>query len=115
MTFLAELTKNNNTMAFDGTEGGAITLNEGAALTKEYRSRNSSAVKGRFFGKEILRQLLDQEGCMGIRIYYGQDEDGNSELILVGADASENDILDLIADHSVPCPNFCSSANPLNS
>jgi hypothetical protein len=102
-------------MAFDGTEGGEITLSEGAALTKEYRSRNSSSIKAHFFGKEVLSQLLDQEGCMGIRMYYGQDEDGNSELVLVGADASENDMLDLIIDNSVPCPNYCSSPNALNS
>ncbi len=102
-------------MSFDGTEGGAITLAEGATLTKEYRSRNSSAIKARFFGKDILRQLLDQEGCMGIRIYYGQDGDGNNQLVLVGADSDENDMLDLVADTSVPCPNLCSSPNALNS
>lgn len=102
-------------MAFDGTEGAKITLAEGAALTKEYRSRNTSAIKARFFGKDILRQLIDQEGCMGIRMYYGQDEDGNSQLVLVGADSDENDMLDLVADASVPCPNYCSSPNPLNS
>lgn len=102
-------------MAFDGTEGSAITLAEGAALTKEHRLRNPTALKGRFFGKEILKEVLDQEGCMGIRIYFGQDEDGNRQLVAVGADASENDMLDLVIDNSVPCPNFCSSPNSLNS
>ena len=102
-------------MAFDGTEGGAITLGEGAALTKEYRLRNPAAIKARFFGKDILNQILDQEGCMGIRIYFGQDEDGNKQLVLVGGDSDENDMLDLVVDTSVPCPNLCSSPNALNS
>lgn len=102
-------------MAFDGTEGAQITLAEGAALTKEHRLRNPSSIKGRFFGKEILQQILDQSGCMGIRIYFGQDEDGNRQLVLTGADSDENDLLDLVADASVPCPNYCSSANALNS
>ncbi len=102
-------------MAFDGTEGGAITLSEGAHLTKEYRLRNPTAIKARFFGKDILNQILDQEGCMGIRIYYGQDEDGNKQFVLVGGDSDENDMLDLVADTSVPCPNLCSLPNALNS
>ena len=85
-------------MAFDGTEGGAIRLSQGAALTSEHRLRNPTALKGRFFGKEILNQILDQAGCMGIRMYFGQDEDGNRELVIVGADEYENDMLDLIAD-----------------
>ena len=102
-------------MAFNGTEGSAINLSEGAALTKEHRLRNPMALKARFFGKEILNQILDQEGCMGIRFYFGQNEDGVRELVAVGADANEDDMLDLIADISTPCPKACSSPNALNS
>lgn len=102
-------------MAFDGTEGSAITLSNGASMTNEYRQRNPGAVKGHFFGKEILNQILDQEGCMGIRMYYGLDEDGNKQLVIVGADSDENDMLDLVADFSVPCPSACSTPNALNS
>lgn len=102
-------------MAFDGTEGGEITLSEGANLTKEHRLRNPTAIKARFFGKDILNKIMEQEGCMGIRIYYGLDENGKRQLVLVGADADENDMLDLVVDTSVPCPNLCSSPNDLNS
>ncbi|MDG1332612.1 MAG: hypothetical protein P8P74_09800 [Crocinitomicaceae bacterium] len=102
-------------MAFDGTEGGAITLSEGAALTKEHRLRNPTAHKGHFFGKEILNQILDQEGCMGIRFYNGQDEDGNRQLVIVGADEFEDDMLDLVGDFSAACPSNCSTPNALNS
>ncbi|PHR28253.1 MAG: hypothetical protein COA38_12450 [Fluviicola sp.] len=103
-------------MAFDGTEGGAISLPQGAALTKEYRLRNPTAIKGHFFGKEILNQILEQEGCMGIRMYYALDpETGERELVLAGANEEEDDMLDLVADLSSPCPTRCSSANTLNS
>lgn len=102
-------------MGFNGTEGGAITLSEGAALTKEHRLRNPTALKARFFGKDILNQIINQEGCMGVRIYFGQDEDGNRELVLVGADSDENDMLNLVADLSFPCPDTCSTPNDLNS
>ena len=102
-------------MAFNGSEGGAITLQEGSALTKESRDRNPSAIKARFFGKDILNEILDQEGCMGIRMYFAEDADGNRELVLCGADSDENDMLDLIADLSLPCPDICSTPNALNS
>ncbi len=102
-------------MSFNGTEGGSISLTAGAALTGEYRKKNPGATKGHFFGKDILQDILDQEGCMGIRMYYGLDEDGNKELVLVGADADENDLTALVADLSMPCPGVCGNANVLNS
>lgn len=102
-------------MAFNGSEGGEITLSQGAELTGKYRDYNPGQVKGHFFGKDILLQILSQEGCMGIRMYYGLTEDGDKELVLVGADASENDMTELVADLSLPCPGVCGAANSLNS
>ena len=102
-------------MAFDGTEGGEITLSAGAAMTKEFRLRNPDTIKARFFGKDIINEILNAEGCIGIRLYYGLDEDGNNQLVMVGADSDENDMLDIVADLSRPCPNVCGVSNPLNS
>lgn len=83
-------------------------------MTAAYRLANPGTIKGRFFGRDILEELLAQEGCMGIRIYYGLDDDAIPQLVLVGADANENDMLDLVVDTSTPCPDQCGSANPLN-
>ncbi|GAB5417597.1 MAG: hypothetical protein Crog4KO_25820 [Crocinitomicaceae bacterium] len=102
-------------MAFDGTEGGQITLEQGADLTANYRAANPLKRLGNFYGKDILTELLRQEGCMGIRMYYGEDADGNRELVLVGADANEDDMLELVVDLSKPCPNRCGTSNDLNS
>jgi len=101
-------------MAFDGTEGGAITVRLGGTMTANYRTNNPGQRLGHFFGKDILNQILDQNGCMGIRMYYAEDDDGNKELVIVGADAEENDMLDLVADISCPCPP-CGDSNALNS
>lgn len=102
-------------MAFNGTEGGAISIAQGAELTSKYRDENPEGIKARFFGRDILNEILEQEGCMGIRMYYGIDEKGHKQLVLVGADSAENDMLDLVADLSLPCPSRCSDSNPLNS
>ncbi|NVK63818.1 MAG: hypothetical protein HWE22_04490 [Flavobacteriales bacterium] len=103
-------------MGFDGTEGRAISLPDAAALTKEHRSQNPNARMGHFFGKDIIEAILNQGGCMGIRIYYGINADsGERELVLVGADEKEDDIIGIVADFSKSCPSNCSSANDLNS
>ena len=53
---------------------------------------------------------------MGVRIYFGLDKNGEQELVLVGADSNEQDMeKGVIIDNLTPCPNNCSSANPLNS
>ena len=102
-------------MAFNGKEGGPITIEQGADLTANYRAKNPNSRKGHFYGRDILQRLLDQEGCMGIRIYYGIDENDEKELVLVGAQENEDDMLELVVDLSRPCPNRCGSPNDLNS
>lgn len=101
-------------MSFDGTEGGAIPLRDGGKMTANYRNNNAGELLGHFFGKDILNQILAQDGCEGIRMYYAEDADGNKELVIVGADANENDMTQLVADVSRPCPP-CGDSNPLNS
>ena len=103
-------------MAFNGSEGGEITLEVAAAMTKNYRNANRGATKAHFFGKDILNDILNQTGCVGIRMYYGIDAAGLKQLVIVGADANENDMTTgIIGDMSLPCPNLCSTANSLNS
>jgi len=102
-------------MAFDGKEGGTITLAAGAALTGRFRGNFSTQPKARFFGKDILTSILAQTGCKGIRMYFGQESDGTMNLVICGADANQNDMLNVIADLSAPCPSQCSTANALNS
>jgi len=105
------------TMAFDGSEGGSVSLADAGGWTETYREENSGETKGHFFGKDILNDILDQTGCMGIRIYYAI-KDEKKELVLVGADEDEDDQLrlgDKIADLSVACPPSCGNNNDLNS
>jgi hypothetical protein len=50
---------------------------------------------------------------MGIRAYYGLDDNGNRQLVLVSATADMEDQLDIILDSAIPCPNNCASDSPL--
>ncbi|MFA9210674.1 MAG: hypothetical protein ACEQR5_02520 [Moraxellaceae bacterium] len=102
-------------MSFNGTEGEAISLETGATYTKNYRDENPTGVQSAFYGRDLLEALLAQPGSMGIRVYYGLNEDGIQELVLVSADADENDNLNLIVDKSIKCPPRCPTKNALNS
>jgi hypothetical protein len=85
-------------------------------MTANYRSENPNSTKGHFFGKEKLQEILDQKDIVGVRIYYGIDEEGKKQLIIVGATADENDLVTgKILDRSCPCPTICGMNNPLNS
>jgi len=105
-------------MAFTGNEDHSITLEEAAKLTKNYRDKaEPDAIRGGFFGKTALLKILNQAGCVGLRIYFGAKADGTPELVLVGVDSKENDILTKgeIAERQFPCPPRCGEDNQLNS
>lgn len=103
-------------MAFDGTEGKQITIADASTMTKNYRTANPNGVLGHFMGKNIINSILNQPGCMGIRTYHGINSNGVRELVMVGVDVHENDMISgVIADRSTVCPPMCSTNNPLNS
>jgi hypothetical protein len=103
-------------MAFNGTEGEAITLQDASVLTANYRTNNPGAPLAQFMGKDLLEQILAQRDCMGIRVYYGEEDDGTPRLVFVGANDQENDQVNgTIADRAKLCPTNCSNLNALNS
>jgi hypothetical protein len=104
-------------MSFNGSEGAFITLDEGSVMTANYRSTiQSGEVIAQFIGKDLIQDILAQNDCVGIRFYYAVDENGSKNLVCVGVDQNENDLIDgLIADRFNSCPPKCSKRNPLNS
>ena len=93
-----------------------ISLADASALTKAYRDAKISEVKAGAIAKDQVLQLLNQSGCVGMRIYFGRNKDGTLAPVLVGIDASDNDLTKgIILEQIWPCPPICSSDNPLNS
>eukprot|EP01012_Entosiphon_sulcatum_P062387 TRINITY_DN88673_c0_g1_i1.p1 TRINITY_DN88673_c0_g1~~TRINITY_DN88673_c0_g1_i1.p1 ORF type:complete len:106 (+),score=14.53 TRINITY_DN88673_c0_g1_i1:34-351(+) len=102
-------------MAFTGDEAEEFPLDLAAKWTENYRAAKPGRTTAHFFGYKIIEKILKQENCVGIRCYYALDEKGQPQLIMVGTDANQNDILNpgIVAELSRPCPTFCSTPNPL--
>ncbi|MBD0254319.1 MAG: hypothetical protein ICV83_01265 [Cytophagales bacterium] len=103
-------------MPFTGDEAEQIPLNQAARWTRNYREKHPGETKAHFFGRNLVQKILDQEGCMGIRLFYALDDDSQKQLIMVGANAEANNQVDgVIADRGFPCPDQCGQTDALNS
>jgi hypothetical protein len=105
--------------AFNGLEGDPLALETARLWTANYKTKNPDDIQAHFFGSEIITRILSEAGCVGIRMYYAIDDNGQKQLILVGVDADGNNLLpgtemldgsdeNIIADYSWPCPSYCS-------
>jgi hypothetical protein len=93
-----------------------MTLDEAAAHTKRYRDAKIHEVKGGAFHKDQVLELLNQPGCVGLRIYHGHDTAGSPTFVLAGIDKTDSDITKgVLLERQYPCPPFCGGANPLNA
>ena len=112
-----------------------VSLATAADYTKRYQRSAPASEKAGFFFADGLRQLLDQSGVAGMRIYHGLDESGRYRMVLVGVDAEGNDIVKgaarprpksaayamlasgsgeaVLLDTHFPCPPFCPRDSPL--
>ena len=102
-------------MSFNGREGTFIPIDDAATMTAAWRDKGN-AIKGVFFGKDKLNDLLTTPGAMGIRMYFAINNNATT-LVCVATDADENDILgsEVALEEAVPCPNRCGANNALNS
>ena len=114
---VAPAIKDRRRPMFNGNEDHDISMAEASRLTRNYRDRaGKNAIKGGFFGQASMQQLLEQEGVVGVRYYYAQENDGRPVMILVGVDVNGNDLVDgFLLERSIPCPPFCGYFNELNS
>jgi hypothetical protein len=103
---------------FTGNEEHEITFTDAASLTAEYRSKNPYRKRGGYFSRTAIETLLAQDGCVGIRIYFGCSSGNPQELIVVGVDENEDDLVGhnyVCMDNGICCPPHCGTDNMLNS
>lgn len=103
-------------MSFQENSGEAITLQEASEMTKRFRDSvfNKGTIALSVNG-DLVSEILNQNGCKGVRFYFALDTDNLTQLVLVGVDENGDDIYEgLLVDRLSNCPPKCSTKNPLN-
>lgn len=116
-----------------------ITLDRAIAMTGTYRDNRELILGAAYQGQNLLAlsetfnraafdQLLATEGCAGLRIYYGMDEDLKVHAVAVAVNDLNEDILpaqsaastsltddgNVIVEEGQRCPPICPDPSPLN-
>ncbi len=85
----------HNFKAFTGEENHSITTSDALTFLKQFREHyGPEAAPGVFFDKHAVQEVLDQPEAVGLRYYYGADMFDQIQLVLVGAKANRNDLLE---------------------
>jgi hypothetical protein len=95
-----------------GNENHVITLDQAVKMVQNYQTfPRVPSIKGGYFGRNIFDKILSQSGCVGVRFYYAQKDDGTSTVVLVGVDNMSNDMTNgVLGDIIVPCPPYCGAS-----
>jgi hypothetical protein len=100
-----------------GKAGHRISAKVAAKLTGRHREAVVKATKGRrsvkpgelggAFDKAEVTAILERTDAAYLRFYYGTNDQGGRELVLVASDEMGNDLVDTALDSHWPCPPFC--------
>jgi hypothetical protein len=67
------------------------------------------------FHRMGVERVLNQPGCVGVRAYPAQHDDGTNTWVLVGVDDKGSDMVDgELAQEPFLCPPICPDENVLN-
>lgn len=118
-----------------------ISLNKAVAMTTLFRAERENILATPYKGQNILAKsetfdraefdtILAKPGCVGLRIYYGMDESFKVHAIIVGVNASNEDMLPValskkqegdgddddgdIIEEGRRCPEDCPPPSPLD-
>jgi hypothetical protein len=87
-----------------------ITLQEAITMTHAYQNSPQFAgqTKAGLISATAIQDLLNQPGCVGVRIYFALNANDNLTLVLVGTDINEKDMTNgVILDKLKDCPPIC--------
>ncbi len=104
-------------MSFSPKTGEFIALDVASEETAAYRRSGSfNGTLSHAVGKEKMIELLNQDGCVGVRAYRSLSATDGDQLVFVGVDENGNDMVEgLILNRVRRCPPDCSTSNALNS
>jgi hypothetical protein len=95
----------------------AVPLDSAAKFINNFASSPAAGlmvIKGGAYNRGIVDTILSYPGCVGLRFYFAQKDDGEKTMVLVGVDSAGEDITKRAVGESIwPCPPFCPSNSEL--
>jgi len=73
--------------------GEDIGIDAGREMVKAFRAANPEATTGYYIGRQIIEQILNQAGCVGINFRKCLTETNQEHLVYTGVDEEGKDIL----------------------
>ncbi|MFK7785751.1 MAG: hypothetical protein AB8B56_11580 [Crocinitomicaceae bacterium] len=114
--------KNEEGNSLEGTIH-AVSFNDAMVMTQKWQEKTDSSgkkyTKSYTFSKEDFIEILNEEVVRYVRIYPCVEDDGSINLLAVGADCHNVDIINEgseasgIYNFATPCPDTCGES-PLN-
>ena len=74
--------------------GENIGIDEGIKLVNNFRDTNPEATPGFYIGRNIINQILNQPGCVGINFRKCLSETNEEHLVYTGVDNDGQDLLE---------------------
>ena len=122
-----------------------ISIDQAKKLTSQFRENKKALISDSYrskdplpicetFDRSAFDQILAQPGCVGVRAYYGMDDNGGVHLIFVGVNEKNEDMIEqtdsfmrktaetatsssstgLLVENGTKCPTDCPPSSTLN-
>lgn len=84
-------------------------------MTKNFKDMfPTNVIQAEYFAKKAIQSILDQSGCVGVRIYYGLTDLAIPALVIVGVNSLGQDMTDgPMAELGYGCPPWCDTTRAL--
>ena len=95
-----------------------ISLQEAEEMTHAYQ--NDPEFQGLTVAcridKDAYQEVINQDGCAGVRTYFAKNNSGKLTIVVVGVDDNGNDMTDgVLLNKGFGCPSDCASSSSLMS
>lgn len=102
-------------MEISKNSGEFINLENAIKYTEGFQTKFPDEINSYFVGAEKIKVLLEQDNCIGIRIYNGYNNQENKKnLVLIGVNTDNQDMTDgYIIERLITCPPICDINSPL--
>lgn len=87
--------------------GSPISKAEFEKMKKKWKDKNPKKTQSVEFSLESLKRVVDAPGAAGMRVYFGENDEGLDTVMLVPTNTDGSSNLTYIEDRGLLCPPNC--------